>query len=71
MTAQYPVELKPEHLSAIHALADETNQPLDDVNRLYVETLVVLDGQARVKDFVTLFTARQVRDRLRASGSRA
>lgn len=65
MTARHPVELEPEHLGAIHAIADETHQPLDAVNRLYVEILEELEAEARVKDFVALFTARQVRDRLR------
>ncbi|MEW6119600.1 MAG: DUF3562 domain-containing protein [Pseudomonadota bacterium] len=65
MTMQQHVELKPEHLDAIHSLADETHQPLAEVNQLYVEVFEELDAEARVKDFVTLFTARQVCDRLR------
>lgn len=65
MTSHHHIELKPEHLSAIRALADEAHQPFDDVNRAYVEILETLDAHARIKDFVTLFTARQVRDRFR------
>ncbi len=65
MTLHHPIELEPEHLSAIRSLADEMHESLDDVNRIYVEILEDLDAEARVKDFVTLFTARQVRDRLR------
>lgn len=64
MTLHQHTELKPEHLDAIHLLADETHQPLEAVNRMYVEIFEELDAEARVKDFVTLFTARQVRDRL-------
>ena len=65
MTHRQHIELKPEHLDAIHTLADEMHQPLDAVNQIYVEIFEELDAEARIKDFVTLFTARQVRDRLR------
>ena len=32
------IELEPEHLSVIKALADETHRSMNDVNKLYVET---------------------------------
>lgn len=65
MTHARTIELGPDHLNAIRALADESDQPLDEVNRLYAEVLEELAAEARIKDYVTLFTARQVRSLLR------
>lgn len=58
-------QLKAEHLSVIQALAEETHQPVDDVNRIYAETFERLNSDARIKDYLILLTARRVRDILR------
>jgi hypothetical protein len=65
MVTSSHIELEPEHSSAIRALVDETHQPLDDVNRIYVETFEKLNSDARIKDFLVLLTFKTVRDQLR------
>ena len=62
------IELEPELLDEIRALADETHRPMDDVNKLYVETFERLSSDARIKDFLVLLTSKKVRDELRYSG---
>jgi hypothetical protein len=62
------IELEPELLDEIRALADETHRPMDDVNKLYVETFERLSSDARIKDFLVLLTSKKVRDELRHSG---
>lgn len=64
-------ELEPEHLSAILALANETHRPVDDVNRIYAKALERLSSDARIKDYLILFTSKTVRDELRHSGKGA
>ena len=64
MVASNHIELEPEHLSAIQALADETHRPLEDVNRIYAETFERLNSDARIKDYLILFTSKTVRDAL-------
>lgn len=71
MTASTHIELEPEHLSVIQALADETRRPLDDVNRIYAETFERLNSDARIKDYLVLLTAKSVRDALRHSETEA
>jgi len=61
------IELEPELLDEIRALADETHRPMDDVNKLYVETFERLSSDARIKDFLVLLTSKKVRDELRHS----
>ena len=65
MATSNHIELEPEHLSVIKALADETHRPVDDVNRMYVETFERLSSDARIKDYLILFTSKTVRDQLR------
>lgn len=67
MVTSNHIELEPEHLSAIQALADETHRPMDDVNRIYVETFERLNSDARIKDFLVLLTSKTVRDELHHS----
>lgn len=59
------IELEPEHSSAINALVNETHQPRDDVNKIYVETFERLNSDAQIKDFLVLLTIKTVRDELR------
>lgn len=61
------IELEPEHLSAIKALADEIHQPVEDVNKIYAETLERLSSDARIKDYLVVLTCKTVRDELRHS----
>jgi hypothetical protein len=65
MAISNSIELKPEHLSAIQALAEEMHQPVDEVNRIYAETLERLSPDARIRDYLMLLTAKSVRDKLR------
>lgn len=65
MTTTNPIELEAEHLSAVRALAEETRQPVADVNRLFTETFERLNSDARIKDYLILFTIKSVRDKLR------
>ena len=67
MATSNHIELEPEHLSAIQALADETHRPVDDVNRIYAETFERLNSDARIKDYLALLTSKTVRDELRHS----
>jgi hypothetical protein len=57
-----------ERLSIIQALANETRQPVDDVNRIYAETFERLDADARIKDYLIVLTSKNVRDTLLRSG---
>jgi hypothetical protein len=67
MTTSNHIELEPEHLSVIQALANETHRPVDDVNRIYAETFERLNSDARIKEYLILFTSKTVRDELRHS----
>jgi hypothetical protein len=58
-------ERKQDRQSVIQALADETHRPLDDVDRIFTETYERLDSDARIKDFLILFTSKTVRNELR------
>jgi hypothetical protein len=59
------LELKPEHLYVIETLAEETDRPLEEVKRLYVQTLLLLGSDARVQDYLIVLTSKRVRDVLR------
>jgi hypothetical protein len=61
------IELEPDHLSAIRALANETHRSVDDVNKLYAETFERLNSDARIKDYLILLTSKTVRNTLRYS----
>ena len=65
MTTSNHIELEPEHLTVIQALANETHRPVDDVNRIYTEVFERLNSDARIKDFLVLLTSKTVRDELR------
>jgi len=65
MVASSHIELEPERLGAIQALANETHQPVDDVNRIYFEIFERPSSDARIKDFLVLLTSKTVRDELR------
>ena len=67
MTTSNHIELEPEHLIVIQALANEMHRPVDDVNRIYAETFERLNSDARIKEYLILFTSKTVRDELRHS----
>ena len=58
-------QLKPEHLHDIETLAEESNQPLEDVKMLYAEVLMGLGTDARVRDYLLVLTSKKVRNMLR------
>jgi len=65
MITSNPIQLKPEHLYVIETLAEETNRPLEEVKKIYAETLVRLGSDARVRDYLIVLTSKKVRDVLR------
>lgn len=67
MTTSNHIELEPEHLTVIQALANETHRPVDDVNRIYAESFNRLNSEARIKNYLILLTSKTVRDALRHS----
>jgi Protein of unknown function (DUF3562) len=58
-------QLKPEHLHDIETLADEANQPIEEVKMLYAEVLVGLGTDARIQDYLLVLTSKKVRNVLR------
>jgi Protein of unknown function (DUF3562) len=65
MTSANRIQLKPEHLDVIETLAEETSRPLEEVRKIYAETLVVLSSEARIQDYLVVLTSKKVLDRLR------
>ena len=65
MATSNHIELEPEHLSAIKALADEIHHPVEEVNRIYTSTFESLNSDARIKDYLVVLTCKKVRDELR------
>ena len=58
-------QLRPEHLHDIETLADEANQPLEEVKMLYAEILAGLGMDARIQDYLLVLTSKKVRNVLR------
>jgi hypothetical protein len=49
----------------VRSIAEETDTPTEMVSKLYADTLADYRKGARVFDYVPLFAAKKVRDRLR------
>lgn len=58
-------QLRPEHLHDIETLADETNQPVEEVKMLYAEVLAGFGADARIQDYLLVLTSKKVRSVLR------
>jgi len=65
MTASNHFKLEPDHLNAIKALADEIHRPVEEVDRIYAETLGSLLPDARIKDYLIVLPSKKVRDGFR------
>jgi len=50
------------HLFAIEALAEEIHQSVDTVKTVYERELARLKAEARVKNYLALFTSRRTRE---------
>ena len=53
-----------QHQNAIQALAERTEAPHDVIESMYWSELSRLEPQARVTQFLPIFTSRRVRERL-------
>lgn len=58
-------QLQPEDQAAIEELAKKTNSDTEQVERVYEQTLDQLSAGARIRDFLTVLTIKNVRDKLR------
>jgi hypothetical protein len=54
-----------KHLIHIKHLAQEMNRPVQEVTPLYESVLRHLRATAKVKDFLAIFVAKKVKERLR------
>ena len=52
------------HSFAIEALAEEMRQPIGRVKAVYEREFAELKAEARVKDYLALFTTRKTRESL-------
>jgi uncharacterized protein (DUF2126 family) len=53
-----------QHESAMQGLARELGMPMDDISQVYENALKELKSQARIKDFLSVFACRKVRERV-------
>jgi uncharacterized protein (DUF2126 family) len=51
-----------QHESAMQGLARELGMPIADINQAYENALKELKSQARIKDFLSVFACRKVRE---------
>lgn len=51
----------------VKSIAEETDTPTETVSKMYADTLAAYGHEARVFDYVPLFAAKKVRDKLRMS----
>ena len=49
----------------VRSIAEETDTPTETVSKMYADTLADYRHDARVFDYVPLFAAKKVRDKLR------
>ncbi|WP_429303755.1 DUF3562 domain-containing protein [Paraburkholderia sp. GAS199] len=49
----------------VSSIAQETDTPAETVSKMYADTLANYREEARVFDYVPLFAAKKVRDKLR------
>ncbi|WP_144112971.1 DUF3562 domain-containing protein [Paraburkholderia sp. BCC1886] len=54
----------------VKSIAEETDTPAETVSRMYADTLADYRHDARVFDYVPLFAAKKVRDKLRQNTHR-
>jgi hypothetical protein len=54
-----------QHQHAIEALAERSAAPHEMIESMYWSELSRLESQARVTQFLPIFTSRQVRERLK------
>jgi hypothetical protein len=54
-----------QHQNAIQALAERSAAPHDVIENMYWSELSRLEPQARLTQFLPIFTSRRVRERLR------
>jgi Protein of unknown function (DUF3562) len=58
-------QLQPDDFAAIEGLAKATNADTEEVEEAYAETLSRLSTDARIRDFLTVLTIKNVREMLR------
>ena len=58
-------QLQPDDFAAIEGLAKATNAAAEQVEEAYAETLNRLSNGARIRDFLTVLTIKNVREMLR------
>jgi len=51
-----------QHESAMQGLARELGMPMADISQAYENALKELKSQARIKDFLSVFACRRVRE---------
>jgi hypothetical protein len=51
-----------QHETAMLGLARELGMPMDDISQVYENALKELKSQARIKDFLSVFACRKVRE---------
>ena len=54
-----------QHASAMQTLARELHMRTDELSQTYEKTLKELKEQAKIKDFLVIFTCRRVKELLR------
>ena len=54
------------HMNAIHVLEVQTGAPPELVTGLYENALERLKAQARIKDFLTVFASREVKEAIKS-----
>jgi|GEM_PF-646098 hypothetical protein len=54
----------------VRSIAEETDTPPETVSRMYADTLADYRHDARVFDYVPLFAAKKVRNKLRDASQR-
>jgi branched-subunit amino acid aminotransferase/4-amino-4-deoxychorismate lyase len=53
-----------QHTSAMQTLAKELHMPAAEISQTYEKTLKELKEQAKIKDFLVIFTCRRVKELL-------
>ena len=65
MTDPDQLNLAPDHLESIKALAEEIDAPVEEVSQIYTSTIQNLKTNARIQDYVQVLASKIVRDELR------
>jgi Protein of unknown function (DUF3562) len=61
---------EPNVEEVVKSIAEETDTPAETVSKMYADTLADYRVDARVFDYVPLFAAKKVRNRLRQAPNR-